>query len=135
MGNLFSSVGISLWILPYFPKFVTIIIIFGTSLLCSSILTILSTLVVSSRLRLIIWWSSIRLWLIIRWIVLSTIFPTTILFYYTKTVCLWNFYISANWWKFCCSTGDFLPCSLTFLEEYNALINENFLVVVVVGYI
>ena len=84
-----------------FPHFVSIINILGMRLLCYYILTILLTLVVSSRLWLIIRWISIKFWLIIRWIMLSTIFPIMILFYFTKMMCLWNYYIYSNFLKTC----------------------------------
>ena len=82
-----------------FSHFFLIIIIFGTSLLCSSILKILLTLVVSIRLCLIIPWISIMLLLIIRWIILSMRFPIMIFVSFSKIVCLWDLYISANWWN------------------------------------
>ena len=68
--------------------FVPIIIIYGSSLFCSSIMMILLTLVVSSRL-----------WLILQWIMFSIRLPITIWFPFTKARCLWNLYISANLWK------------------------------------
>ena len=83
------------------PHFVSIIVVFGMSLLCSSILTILLTLVVSSRLWLIIGRISSNSWLIIRWIIFSKRLSIMILLSFTKTICLWNYYISANWWKNC----------------------------------
>ena len=80
--------------------FVSIIIIFGTSFLCYSILIVLLTLVVFSRLWLIITWISIRLWLIIGLIMLSTRLPIMIYFPFTKLF-LCNYYIYSNWWKTC----------------------------------
>ena len=116
--------------------FFPIIIISRRKLLCSSIMKILLTLVVSSRL-----------WLIIRWIMFSTRLPINIWFPFTKAMCLWNFYIYANWWKsstdFWPSTDNFkffifnswfLPCSVIFLKYYDALLNEIFVVVVLVGH-
>ena len=67
--------------------FVPIIIIFWRSLLNSSIMTILLMVVVY-----------IRLWLIIRLIVLSTIFPIIIGSLFTKTICFLNYYILDNGW-------------------------------------
>ena len=67
-----------------FPHFVSIITIFGTSLFCSYILTIILILVVSIRFWLIIWWPSGRLWLIIRLVMFSTILPIVILFSFTN---------------------------------------------------
>ena len=83
-----------------FYHFVSIIIIFGTSFLCYSILMVLLTLVVFSRLWLIITWISIRLWLIIGLIMLSTRLPIMIYFPFTKLF-LCNYYIYSNWWKNC----------------------------------
>ena len=128
--------------------FVFIIIIFGTSLLCSSILVILLTLVIFSRLCLIIQLISSRLWLIIRWILLSKILPIMNWFSFTKTISLCNYYIYANCWKFLLIaievpliiissswTFDLFPWSLIFLEDYDALLNDLFVVfVVVVGH-
>ena len=71
-----------------FTHFLPIIIISGRRLLCSSTMTIMFTLVVSSRLCLII-----------RWLMLSTRLPIMIWFYFTEAICLQNFYISANEWK------------------------------------
>ena len=123
-----------------FSHFVPLIIIFGTSLLCYSILKILLMLVVSSRLWLIILWTTSRLWLIVWWIMLSMGWQ------------LWSIFISLKWWVFriyiflpidkknllisalvpiipitSYSTGDFLPWSLIFLEKYDSLLNEMFL--------
>ena len=70
-------------------------IISGRSLLCSSTMAILLTLVLSSRL-----------WLIIQWIMLSIRLIIMIWFSFTEVTCLWNFYISANVWK---SFTDFWP--------------------------
>ena len=84
-----------------FPHFVSIIIIIGTSLFYCYILTILLMLVVFIRLWLIIWWIGIRLWRTIRWIMLSTILPIMIWFYFTKTIYLRNDYIYANCYKTC----------------------------------
>ena len=81
--------------------FVSIIILFGTRFLCYSILMILLLLIVFSRLCLIIRWISIRFWLIIIWFMLSTILRIIICFSFTKTICFWNYYILANWWKTC----------------------------------
>ena len=72
---------------------------FQIILLCYHILTILLTLVASTRLWLIIRSISSRLWLIIRWIMLYTTFLIVILFSFTKMMCLWNFYILANLWN------------------------------------
>ena len=71
-----------------FFHFFPIIISYGRSLFCFSIMKILLILVVSSRC-----------WLIIRWIMFSTLLPIKIWSYFTETMCLWNFYISANWWN------------------------------------
>ena len=112
-----------------FPHFSPIIMSSGRSLLCSSIRTIMLTLVVSSRL-----------WLIIQWIMLSTILKIAIWFPVTKMMCLWNFYISANWRKGstnCWISTDnfnvfifnkwFLPRKVIFLEDYDALLNALYL--------
>ena len=116
--------------------FLSIIIIFGTSLVCSSILTILLTLVVFSRFWLIIRWINSRLWLIIRWIMLSKILRTMNYVSFIDTISLLKYYIYANWWKkllitvivtmipiYSSSTRDFLPWSIILLEWYDKLLN------------
>ena len=87
--------------LSMLPHFFFIIIIFGTILLCYSFITILLTLVVFTRLWLIIRWIRSRLLLIILLIMLFTLLPITIWFSFTKIVFLWNYYISTYWWIFC----------------------------------
>ena len=99
MDNFFVLCRYSTMNIAMFSHFVSIIFIFGTSLLCSSILMIMSTLVVSMRLWFIILWIISRLWLIIRWNMLSTILSIMIFFPFIKTMCLMNYYISANLWN------------------------------------
>ena len=96
-------------------------------------------LVVFSRLRLIIWWISIRLWLIIIRIMLSKILTIKTSFYFTKTIiCGIAIFlpigeklvpiagvapiiiISSS------PTSDLFPYSLIFLEDYEALSNHRF---------
>ena len=116
-----------------FYHFVPIIIISGYILLCSSIMTIMLTLVVSSRL-----------WLIIRWIMLSTRLPITIQFSFTEVTYLWNFYISANWWKVTLiaglvpiiiisssSSGDFVLVLINIFGRVWCTVKWNIFVVVV----
>ena len=71
-----------------FSHFVPTIISSGRSLFCSSIIAILLSLVVSRRM-----------WLIKLLIMLSVILLITLWFPFTKAMCLWRFYIYANWWK------------------------------------
>ena len=136
MGTFLSGVGIPLQILPFF-HFVSIIIIFGTSLLCSSILTILLMLIIFIRLKLTILWIISRLCLITRLITLSTKLTIMIWFSLNKTffcgitifipigeklvlisVVVPIILISSSW------TGDLLSCSLIFLEAYDAQLND-----------
>ena len=84
-----------------FSHLVSMIIIFGKSLLYYSILTILLKLVLSSRFWLIIQWIISNLWLIIRWMMLSIILKIMILFSFTKTMCFCNYYISVKLFKTC----------------------------------
>ena len=114
-----------------FFHFVSIIIIIRTSFLCYSILEILLTLVVFCMLWLIIRWISSMLWLIIRRTMVSTWLPIRICFSFTKTICLWNYYIYCNWQKTdnfisSSSVDDLFPCSLIFLGVYDALSNNLF---------
>ena len=117
-----------------FSHFFLIIISSGSILFCSSIMAITLNSVVSSSL-----------WLVIQLIMLSTRLTITIWFTSTKSICLWDFYISTNWWKISTdcwpSTNNlnlfifnrwFLPCSVIFLEYYDALLKLLFVVVVVV---
>ena len=71
-----------------FSHFFPIIFISGRILLCSSIITIMLTLVVSRIL-----------YLVILWIMFSTILPIMIWFNFTKAIFLWGFYISDHLWK------------------------------------
>ena len=80
-ANVWSRLSLIFWLKIW--QWLFIIIIFGTSLFCYSILVILLISVVSSRPWLIIRWISSRLWLIIILIMLSTRFPIMILFYFT----------------------------------------------------
>ena len=70
-----------------FSHFVPIITSSGNNLLCHYIMRIPGAFVVSSRL-----------WLIIRWIIFSMIFPIMFWFPFIKVMCLWNLSISENWW-------------------------------------
>ena len=81
--------------------FVSIIIITVTSLLWLYIRMILLTLAVMIRLCLITQWISSKLWFIIRWIMLLMILKIMIWFSFTKTICVWNYYIFSNRWKTC----------------------------------
>ena len=85
MSIFLSGVGIPLATFSYFLPIVTIS---GRRFLCSSIMTILLKLFVSSSF-----------WSIKRWIVLSTWLPIVVRFSFAGAMCLWNFYISSNWWK------------------------------------
>ena len=81
----------------------------------------------------------IRMWLIIRLIMLSTPLLIMIWFSITDTICLLNLYISSNWCNVLLisglvpmiiisssSIGYFLICSLIFLEKFDALLNAIF---------
>ena len=122
-----------------FSHFFFIIISYVRRFLCCSTMTILLVLVINIRFRLIII-CIISSTIIIGWIWLFTRFPITLRFPFTKLLCLWKFYISSNCWKILLfsglmqiismssySTGNFLPCWVIFLEEYDALLNSYFL--------
>ena len=80
--------------------FLPIIIIFVIILLNSSIMKILLTVVLHRRL-----------WLIIRGIVLSTSLPIMIWYFFTETICIWNYYILDNGWQM---TIDWWPGTNNF---------------------
>ena len=99
-NNIFVRCGYSTMNIDIFNRLVHIIIISERSLLCSSIMTILLTLV-----------AIIRLGLIIRQIMFSMWLQIMIWFHFTEPMCLWNFYNNANWWK---STTDCWPITNDF---------------------